>query len=211
MEEANALAAREKIKAEEARLRAEQAAREEQERLREIAAKKIPPLPPLPTPKIEQQPTATQPQASVPSASTTAQAPAAPAKPNPSPQSSLQPLAQGRAAAATVNGSATLKPPNSNAFAAPSPTPAPAPKTTTAPTPTPAPHDAKRQRATELHKSLKQLRAAMASQASQNKALKSRSGDLRRELRKVIGQLSLDKDGNKVVVSKCPTYSSEAD
>ncbi|KAK2602556.1 hypothetical protein N8I77_009074 [Diaporthe amygdali] len=204
VEEANALAAQEKIKAEEARLRAEQAAREEQERLREIAAKKIPPLPPLPTPKIEQQPTASQPQASVPSASTTAQTPAAPAKPSPSPQSSLQPLAQGRAAAATVNGSATLKPPNANAFAAPSPTPAPAPKTTA------APHDAKRQRATEIHKSLKQLRAAMASQASQNKALKSRSGDLRRELRKVIGQLSLDKDGNKVVMQKVTKILKEA-
>jgi nucleoporin GLE1 len=61
--------------------------------------------------------------------------------------------------------------------------------------------DTKRQRAVEIHKNLKQLRAAIASQSLQNKPLKSKAGDLRRELRKVIGQLSLDKDGNRVVVS----------
>lgn len=192
IEEANALAAQEKIKAEQERLRAEQAAREEQERLREIAAKKIPPLPPLPTPKPEQQPTAQQSRPPAPAASTAAPAPTANANPNPPAQSTLQPSLQTKpAAAAAVNGSATAKPHTSNA------TTAPTPSATSAP----APHDAKRQRAVEIHRSLKQLRAAIASQSSQNKPLKSRAGDLRRELRKVIGQLSLDKDGNKVVVS----------
>lgn len=192
VEEANALAAQEKIKAEEERLRAEKAAREEQERLREIAAKKIPQLPPLPTPKPEQQPTALQSQAPAPPA------PAAKANAEPPAQPRLQPFSQPKPpTAAAVNGSATIKPPISNAPAAPAPS---APSAA-------VPHDARRQRAVEIHKNLKQLRAAIASQSLQNKALKSRAGDLRRETRKVIGQLSLDKDGNRVVVSASPISS----
>lgn len=194
-EEANALAAQEKIKAEQERLRAEQAAREEQERLREIAAKKIPPLPPLPTPKPEQQQTkAQQSQPPAPSTSTAALTPPVNAKPTPPAQSILQPPSQAKPnATAAINGIAAPKPPASSATVAPIPSAPSAPVTV----------DAKRQRAVEIHKSLKQLRAAIASQSSQNKPLKSRAGDLRRELRKVIGQLSLDKDGNKVVVSAC--------
>lgn len=195
VEEANALAAQEKIKAEEERLRAEKAAREEQERLREIAAKKIPQLPPLPTPKPEQQPTALQSQPPAPPA------PATKPKSEPPAQPRLQPFSQPTPpTAAVVNGSATLKPLVSNAPAAPTPS---APSA-------PVPHDAKRQRAVEIHKNLKQLRAAIASQSLQNRPLKSRAGDLRREIRKVIGQLSLDKDGNRVVVSVCPISSVES-
>lgn len=191
VEEANALAAQEKIKAEQERLRAEQVAREEQERLREIATKKIPPLPPVPTPKPEQQAAAQQPQAA---RQAPAAAPALPANANlrPPAQSTPQPFSQAKpTAAVAVNGIATLKPPASNTTAGPIPGASSAP----------APHDAKRQRAVEIHKNLKRLRAAIASQSLQNKPLKSRAGDLRRELRKVIGQLSLDRGGNKVVVS----------
>lgn len=188
VEEANALAAQEKIKAEQERLRAEQAAREEQERLREIAAKKVPPLPPLPTPKPQQQPTAPQPQPPAPPAPVARANPEPPAQPRPQPFSQPKPPTT-----AAVNGTATPRPPASNAAAAP---------TATVPS-VHTPHDAKRQRAVEIHKNLKQLRAVIASQSLQNKPLKSRAGDLRREIRKVIGQLSLDKDGNKVVVSKC--------
>lgn len=191
VEEANALAAQEKIRAEQERLRAEQAAREEQERLREIAAKKIPPLPPLPTPRPEQQPAAPQPQ---PPASTAAPAPAPAAKASPAPpaQSGSQLFSQPKPpTTVAVNGNAAPKPPVSSATAVPTPS---APSA-------PVPQDKKRQRAVEIHKNLKQLRAAIASQALQNKPLKSKAGDLRRELRKVIGQLSLDKDGNRVVVS----------
>lgn len=199
VEEANALAAQEKIKAEEERLRAEKAAREEQERLREIAAKKIPQLPPLPTPKPEQQPTALQSQPPAPPAPAPAQA--AKANPEPPAQSRLQPFSQPKPpTAAAVNGSATLKPPISNAPATPTPS---APFAS-------VPHDPKRQRAVEIHKNLKQLRAAIASQSSQNKPLKSRAGDLRRETRKVIGQLSLDKDGNRVVMQKVTKILKEA-
>ncbi|KAL1881791.1 hypothetical protein Daus18300_000844 [Diaporthe australafricana] len=196
VEEAKALAAKEKIKAEEERLRAEQAARQEQERLREIAARKIPQLPPVAPPRPEQQPPA---QAPIPPAITTAPTPAAQANPTPQPSSQIK-----AAAAVTVNGNATIKPPTSTAPAASKPVPA------TAPASAPAPHGAKRQRAVEIHKSLKQVRAAIASQALQNKALKSKAGDLRRELRKVIGQLSLDKDGNRVVMQKVTKILKEA-
>ncbi|KAH8772759.1 putative RNA export mediator protein, partial [Diaporthe sp. PMI_573] len=185
-EEANALAAQEKIKAEQQRLRAEQAAREEQERLREIAAKKVPPLPPLPTPKPERQPTAPQPQ---PPAFTAAPTPAAKANPAPAAQPGPQLFSQPNPPnAVAFNGNAAPKPPISSTTAAPTPG---APSV-------PVRQDTKRQRAVEIHKNLKQLRAAIASQSLQNKPLKSKAGDLRRELRKVIGQLSLDKDGNRM-------------
>ncbi|KAG8158905.1 hypothetical protein KVR01_011348 [Diaporthe batatas] len=197
-EEAKALAAQEKIKAEQERLRAEQAAREEQERLREIEAKKIPPLPPLPTPKPEKQPAAPQPQ---PTAPTAAPAPAAKASPAPPAQPAASPFSQPKPPAnVAVNGNAASKPPSTSTAAAPTPSAQSAP----------VPQDARRQRAVEIHKNLKQLRAAIASQSLQNKALKAKAGDLRRQLRKVIGQLSLDKDGNRVVMQKVTVVLKEA-
>lgn len=56
-------------------------------------------------------------------------------------------------------------------------------------------------RHTIIHQNLKQLRASLASQASGNPALKNRLGDMRREIRKSVGQLSLDRVANRKVVS----------
>ncbi|KAK3374069.1 GLE1-like protein-domain-containing protein [Lasiosphaeria ovina] len=44
-------------------------------------------------------------------------------------------------------------------------------------------------RYTTIHKNLKELRNSMAEQAKTNSALKERMGDMRREIRKIIGQL----------------------
>lgn len=187
-------AAQENIKAEEERLKAEQAARDEQKRLREIAAQKVPPLTPLEA-RVPPQPSPT----AVP-------APTAQAQPAPPVQPPQQPTAQVKPAAPVVNGNTNPKPATSNLFSAPATTTtAPAQPTPAAVTPTRAPAavsvDPKKQRAQEIHRNLKQLRAAIASQGDQNKPLKNKAGDLRRELRKSVGQLSMDKKGNQVVVS----------
>lgn len=50
-------------------------------------------------------------------------------------------------------------------------------------------------RYTVIHKNLKGLRKMMAEQAKTNRALKERMGDMRRELRKCIGQLSAGAPG----------------
>ncbi|KUI57277.1 Nucleoporin GLE1 [Cytospora mali] len=194
-------AAQEKIRAEEARLRAEQAARDEQKRLQDIAAKKVSPL----TPQSAPAPAATP---------TSFSAPTAQAKPAPPAQPPAQPAVPEKPAAPAVNSNTNSKPATSNPFAAPTTTAASTPAIPAAAKPTPAPAsgstDPKRQRALEIHKNLKQLRAGIASQGNQNKALKNKAGDLRRELRKSVGQLSMDKKGNQVVVQKIVKVLKEA-
>lgn len=187
------------IKTEEQRLQAEKAAREEQQRLRELAAKKIPPLSPAQPPKPPTQSTA----------AASAPAPAAPAKAA-APTSSAAPVqpsaTQLKPVQLALNG---VKPTTSTPFGAasataPSATPTAATTTKLAPAPASAPTkiDPKRQRALQIHKNLKQLRESITTtQANQNPALKSKAGDMRRELRKCIGQLSFDKQGNQTVVS----------
>lgn len=56
-----------------------------------------------------------------------------------------------------------------------------------APSPAPAQPD----RYTQIHKNLKILRRSMVEQAKQNPALKERMGDMRREIRKCVGQLTV--------------------
>ncbi|KAL8724439.1 MAG: hypothetical protein Q9181_006820 [Wetmoreana brouardii] len=50
----------------------------------------------------------------------------------------------------------------------------------------------------EIHKSLKEMRNFMTEQAKQNPKLKSRTGDMRREIKKSIGQLREGKGANTV-------------
>jgi nucleoporin GLE1 len=45
-------------------------------------------------------------------------------------------------------------------------------------------------RYTTIHKNLKELRKSMVEQAKTNRALKERMGDMRREIRKSVGQLT---------------------
>ena len=61
---------------------------------------------------------------------------------------------------------------------------------TVAKPPTPAPVQQGPDRLTVIHKNLKELRKSMLDQAKANPALKSRMGDMRREIRKCVGQLT---------------------
>jgi nucleoporin GLE1 len=60
-----------------------------------------------------------------------------------------------------------------------------------APLPAPPPAQQPPDRYTEIHKNLKALRKSMAEQAKTNAALKARMGDMRREIRKSVGQLTV--------------------
>ncbi len=52
----------------------------------------------------------------------------------------------------------------------------------------------------EIHKRLKQLRAFLADRAKQDAALKKRMGEMRREIRKSVGQLTEGRGANKTPV-----------
>lgn len=61
---------------------------------------------------------------------------------------------------------------------------------TVAKPPAPAPAQQGPDRLTVIHKNLKELRKSMLEQAIANPALKARMGDMRREIRKCVGQLT---------------------
>ncbi|KAL8948082.1 MAG: hypothetical protein Q9222_005700 [Ikaeria aurantiellina] len=61
--------------------------------------------------------------------------------------------------------------------------------------------DAEHQRYLAIHKNLKDLRQFMAQQAKQDSKLKSRMGDMRRDIRKSIGQLREGKGVNATPIS----------
>ncbi|CAD6574299.1 MAG: hypothetical protein ASARMPREDX12_006503 [Alectoria sarmentosa] len=58
--------------------------------------------------------------------------------------------------------------------------------------------EAEHSRYLEIHRALKELRKFMAAQAKQNAQLKGAMGDMRREIRKSVGQLRDGKGANKV-------------
>lgn len=60
--------------------------------------------------------------------------------------------------------------------------------------------EAEHSRYLEIHRALKELRKFMAAQAKQNAQLKGAMGDMRREIRKSVGQLRDGKGANKVQV-----------
>ncbi|KZL68068.1 GLE1-like protein [Colletotrichum tofieldiae] len=192
---------------EEERLKAEAAVRAEQERLRELKAKQIPqlppepePEPPKPEPKKPQEPqvngTTEQPAAgtetAAPAASKSQQAPltsttapalqAAKAPPSvPSPPVAKEPSAP----PAQANGFLT----KSTEPAQPKPVAQPA-----APVPAALPAA---DRYTEIHQALKKLRKDVEALSKQpGSPLKGKLGDMRRQIRKSIGQLTAGKGAN---------------
>ena len=85
---------------------------------------------------------------------------------------------------------------------APAPFPAPPvqqPTSTTQPTQN-TQLEAEHSRYLDIHRALKELRKFMAAQAKQNAQLKGSMGDMRREIKKSIGQLRDGKGANKVQV-----------
>ncbi|KAK3325429.1 GLE1-like protein-domain-containing protein [Apodospora peruviana] len=65
-------------------------------------------------------------------------------------------------------------------------------------------------RYTTIHRNLKELRRSMAQQANANRALKSRIGDMRREIRKSVGQLTAGTGANRVQQQKIVALLREA-
>lgn len=184
--EENVRLAQEEVESQKKRLAAEEAARAQEQKARELAAKSIPPLSPI------QQP-AQQPEPTKPPAVSTPQA-------APPPQTIVQQTANGMPTANPANAFAKKGAVNTISTVAPTSTVPGSVAATTSPISAPDANP-KRQRAIQIHKSLKALRNSIHVQTGQNPALKNRAGDLRRELRKCVGQLSFDKKGNNIVVS----------
>lgn len=170
------------IEAETQRLAAEQAERDEKQRLKDLAAKKIPP----PSPIQQQQPPPPATQSSVSKIPATTQ---------PTPQQ------QKPTETAAADGAVTTKP---SLFTPPAAT---VPKSAVEPVlpkaaEAPVNQDPTRERALQIHKTLKELRRSINTVlVSRNAAIKNKVGDMRREIRKCVGQLSFDKENNNRIVS----------
>ena len=101
---------------------------------------------------------------------------------------------------------AAQKAPSEPIRKAPSPTPAPAPapaiqQSTLITQPNQDIQiEAEHSRYLEIHRALKELRKFMVAQAKQNAQLKGAMGDMRREIRKSVGQLRDGKGANRVQV-----------
>ncbi len=211
---------REVQRREEERVRNEERLRAEEERLRALKAKTVPKLPP------EERPAAP-----VAAAVTTFESPAAPRQPTTStaaasiyqhpqvngttrsrpgqlhqaqylsqPQQAGGPF-QSRAPYA-VNPFSNPAAPQQNGLSFAS-----KPTTQAAVTATPKPSTApSADRYIQIHQNLKKLRASLIEQATSSQPLKQRLGNMRRELRKNLGQLVGEKGGNRKQV----TYLSPA-
>ncbi|KAK7935158.1 RNA export mediator protein [Apiospora marii] len=198
---------------EEERLRHEKKLRDEEERLRALQAQTVPKLPP----KIEQP--APQPKPSPPNTSSSPSKDDATATTQPNAAKSTPPVATGPpknpfqaeppkinghtspAAPPTAAASPFTKPATSqtaNPFApasAAASKPAAQAPAQSQPTKPPAAPDADRY--VQIHKSLKKLRALMTEHAKTNPQLKKLMGEMRREIRKSLGQLTGGKGANK--------------
>lgn len=192
-------------KEEEDRLKAEAAVRAEQERLRELKAKQIPqlppepePAPPKPEPKKSQEP-----QVNGTTAAKSELAAAPPAAPKPAPLTSAPtsalPAAKAPPAApsstpAQVAATPSIQP---NGFLT-KPAAPPAPKPAVQPVaPAPVPAQPTVDRYTQIHQALKKLRKDVEALSKQpGNPLKGKLGDMRRQIRKSIGQLTAGKGAN---------------
>lgn len=212
------------------RLEKERSLRAEDERLRDLRAKSIarlppePELPKAPTAPVKQEATPTpqptlsaQPQASTtpatangatPATQPAASAPATsilnrtptPAANSPTPLSNP---AQQQTTQEPAKSASPLQPvANGQVKPEQSPTNGTAPSATPAHVPPPAPRvDPLKQRYLDIHKNLKAFRASYVHQMSTNPALKNHTADLRRDVRKFVGQISMDKANNRLLVS----------
>ncbi|ORY71214.1 GLE1-like protein-domain-containing protein [Pseudomassariella vexata] len=231
-QELHVLAAQRK---EEERLLREKKLRDEEQRLRDLEAQSIPKLPPKPPRPPLQEAAAPQPIVNgagpVPKPATAVEHPgiastAVPFAPLPTPSA---PQVNGHASKVTETAPGlTPTAPSpfskstsavSNPFTQLTPGPAVNGSTTAAPAQEvkPAipsapiqPLVAQGDRYAEIHKNLKQLRAYLLEQTKSNMALKTRMGDMRREIRKSLGQLTGGKGANKQQLERIKGLLSEA-
>lgn len=212
----------EQQKKEQERLLAETALREEQERLRKLQAKKVEPLPPQPDPPKpqEKQPTPPPKVAAQPAvngtAATTPAAAQAPAKAQPvaaqQPQTQApapaNPFIKAEPAKASPSpfAQAAAKPPaptpQTNG-AAPAAAVVPAPQPVTRPAPAaPVTPPAAQDPYLKIHQELKKVRKVLGEQSKMaGSPLKGKLGDLRRNIRKSVSQLSGVKGANNQAIN----------
>ncbi|KAH9988967.1 GLE1-domain-containing protein [Xylariaceae sp. FL0662B] len=209
---------------EEERIRSEERLRAEEERLRALRAKtvpKLPPEPPVPAPapvtaKADESAVAQKPPQSAPTSNSQA-VPGA----KTSPFSLAQPVST-NGPTTQVNGAGPPKVAHPQPFQPSSPFAQPsAAGPFTKPTvpqqngiPTSAPHKPQLvpevDRYTEIHSNLKKLRLSLEQQAKSSPPLKQRMGDMRRELRKNVGQLVSEKGGNKKQIATIQALLNES-
>lgn len=198
-------------KEEEDRLKAEAAVRAEQERLRELKAKQIPQLPPEPVPEPPKpEPKKSQePQVNGTTAAKAEPAAAPPAAPKPAslttaPTSAL-PAAKAPTAAPSPAPAQVVATPStqSNGFLTKPTAAPPAPKPAVQPAaPAPVPAQPTVDRYTQIHQALKKLRKDVEALSKQpGNPLKGKLGEMRRQIRKSIGQLTAGKGANAQPVS----------
>ncbi|KAI1190331.1 GLE1-domain-containing protein [Nemania serpens] len=193
---------------EEERIRNEESLRAEEERLRALKAKTVPKLPPAEpnSPPVSQlngpQLNGTRSLNSISATSPANRHDAAAPGLKPPPGASQQPLSNA-GPTPPVNGTKVeqpVAPTQASPFATPTAAgsvfkPAtfqPNPLATAFTQPKP-PAD----QYTVIHQNLKRLRASLAEQAKSLPSLKARMGDMRRELRKTLGQMVTEKGGNR--------------
>ncbi|TVY85960.1 Nucleoporin [Lachnellula willkommii] len=204
---------RQKTEQEEQRVKLEHERAVELVRIRELEnkARQIPKPPPrLPTPPpppvqkpapiINPPPAAPTPPVQAP--------PSQPAQHQPQPQTQTQPTPPNP----NPNPFATTQPPPASRpaqtpqFQAPAPPRPPQPQNhVTAPTSnatTPSHVYPGVERYLEIHKSLKKLRLFITNAGKADKALKTKTGEMRRAMRQSIGQLTAEKGANKVPLNK---------
>ncbi|KAH0445093.1 GLE1-like protein [Colletotrichum camelliae] len=194
-------------KEEEERLKAEAAVRAEQERLRELKARQIPQLPPEPEPE-PPKPEAVLPKKQEPQVNGNASQAVKVEATAPAPQR-LQPIPVANASAPALQTAKTpLAAPLPTLAKEPSAAPAQANGFLTKPAEPPKPvaqlaaaavpaKSADADRYAEIHQALKKLRKDVEALSKQpGSPLKGKLGDMRRQIRKSIGQLTAGKGAN---------------
>ncbi|KAI1501084.1 GLE1-like protein-domain-containing protein [Biscogniauxia marginata] len=222
-------------KREEERIRTEQRLRAEEERLRALKAKTVPKLPPEAPPlelpatvaRVNGSAAPNQHQAGLAGLVSPQTQTATSAKP--SPFGILQDASK-NTPGPHVNGVKVTQPALANPFqqqptqslGKPSPFSQPAaanPFAKLAPSqqngavqvpPKPVAPSPEKDRYVEIHQNLKKLRASLAQEAKSSPPLKTRVGDMRRELRKNMGQLVSEKGGNKKQIAAIQALLNES-
>ncbi|XXH00471.1 hypothetical protein Hte_006816 [Hypoxylon texense] len=227
-------------KREEERIRTEEYLRIEEERLRALKLTTVPKLPPEPEPKPQATPVQVngsaapgEPAQPVPERNTEA---TSNTKPSPfsaqQPASLKNPFAQVNGTGSTQTTQSTLpnpfkktepspqsaagqpasagKSPSTLSALAQSYTPAGSQQNGVSASSTTKPPVVTDDRYVEIHKNLKQLREFLTQQAMRSPPLKRRMGDMRRELRKNMGQLVGERGGNKKQIAAIQALLDES-
>ncbi|KAI1470007.1 GLE1-domain-containing protein [Daldinia caldariorum] len=214
----------EQQKLEEERIRAEERLRAEEERLRALKAKTVPKLPPEPPTPVAQMNGSATAQPQIQPTPTTANS-GATSNLKQSPFGAQQPsLGNGLNGHANGTAQSSLPQPfgqpkailQSQPLSSPSPFTQPAkavvPPSNARPAAAPGTPlvSTEIDRYVEIHRNLKKLRSSLLQQSKMSPTLKKRMGDMRRELRKNMGQLVGEKGGNKKQIAAIQALLDES-